>query len=87
MKELKHILGFVKHNVTYNWTFVTYGNDVWEDVNIFVYSDSNFACPRRDGLRLIVMAGRNGSTFPVEWRSKGQATTTTRSGDTGGLRH
>ena len=34
-----------------------------------------FASPRSDGGRLIVLAGHNGSTHPVEWTSKGQATT------------
>ena len=60
-KELKHIMGYVNHNVTNNLTFITYGNDVWEDVNIFIHSASSFASLRSDGRRLIVLGGRNGT--------------------------
>ena len=79
--ELKHIMGYVEHTVTYNLTFITYGNDAREDVNIFMYSDLSFASPRSDGGRLIVLAGHNGSTYPGERKSKRKAMTATSSGD------
>ena len=41
----------------------------------------NFASPRSDGGRSIVLAGRHCGTCPVEWWSKRQATTATSSGD------
>ena len=54
---------------------------MWEDVNIFVYSDTSFTSPRSDGGRLIVLTGRNGSTYSVKWRSKRQAAMAASSGD------
>ena len=57
--------GVRKQTVTHNLTCITYGNEAWEDVNIFVYNDSSVAHPTSDGGRLVVLAGRNGSTLPV----------------------
>ena len=68
------------HTVACNLTLIICGNDVWEDVKNFTCSDSSFASPR-SGARLIVLAWQNGSTFPVEWKSKRQAATATSSGD------
>ena len=56
-KELKHVMADVKHTVAYNVTLIAYGVDVWEDAQIFIYSDSNFASLHSDGGRLIVLAG------------------------------
>ena len=69
------------HTVTHNLTFVTCGNDVWEDVKIFI-CDSSFFFSRNNGGRLIVLAGKSGSTFTVQWGFTTQATTVTSSGDT-----
>ena len=45
-----------------------------------IYSDPSFASPRNNGGKLIVLAGRNGGTYPLESRSKRQVTTATSSG-------
>ena len=68
------------HTVARNLTLITCGNEVWEEVKNFTCSESSFASPR-SGARLIVLAGQNGSTYPVEWKSKRQAATATSSGD------
>ena len=62
-------MGYVKQTVAYNMTFNAYGNDVWEDVKIFIHSDSNFASPRSDGGSLIVLAGQKGTR--AQWSGVG----------------
>ena len=47
----------VKHTMAYNVTLIAYGVCVWEDAQIFIYSDSNIASIHSDGGRLIVLAG------------------------------
>ena len=79
-KQLNQSTGNVKHTVTNDLMFITCGTDVW-DVKHFHLQRLEHCFSCSDAGRLVVLAGRNGSTYPVEVRSMRQAATATASGD------
>ena len=83
-KEVKHMRGYVKNTVTYNLTFIMYGNAVWEES-----TSSSTATQALLLLALIVLAGRavrehvprggtrgtSGDAEAIEWSSAAEAGT------------
>ena len=74
-------MGYVKHTVAHNLTFIACGSDMWEDVKLCICSDSGLLLLAGGGGRLIVLVGQKGSTCLMEWRSQRQVTTAISSGD------
>ena len=79
-QELRHILGYIAHSVGYKLHFINKG-DMWEDLWLEAFADASVGAPRSDGGRLLLATGRYGSSYPLTWRSRRQATAATSSGD------
>ena len=68
---------YMKHAVTCNLTFITFGSGVWEDANNISSSTAT-----RSLLQVwSCWLDQNRSKHPLEWISKWHATTATSSGD------